>query len=153
MNTRYTYDSENLVYEVLNNEVVIVNLESGYYYILEGTAAEIWQAIVGGANVGETGELLLTIFEGDSTQVHEAVGAFVDDLLLENLISVQDESASTLEEAYSPSKSPSSKKKNFYNPTMIKYTDMEYLLKMDPIREYDDGGWPKRRTFAPNDQK
>src|SRR6188474_1258384 len=119
MNTRYTYDSENLVYEVLNNEVVIVNLESGYYYILEGTAAEIWQAIIGGANVGETGEMLLTIFEGDATQVHEAVGAFVDDLLLENLISVQDENAKSSEGAYSPSNSSRSKKKTFYNPTMI----------------------------------
>ena len=32
---------------------------------------------------------------------------------------------------------------------MFRYTDMQALIQMDPIREYDETGWPARRPPQP----
>lgn len=150
MSMRYTYDSENLVYEVLDNEVVLVNLESGFYYILEGTASEIWQAVTSGADIAGTVKELLASYSGDAAQVQEAVTTFVDDLLQEGLLMPSSAEVNGQPAAPAQPAMGMVKKRPFQNPSMLKYTDMEYLIQMDPIWEYDEAGWPKRRTYSPD---
>jgi hypothetical protein len=36
----------------------------------------------------------------------------------------------------------------FTLPTMYKYTDMANLVQMDPIRDFDDSRWPRRRSIG-----
>lgn len=31
-------------------------------------------------------------------------------------------------------------------PVMFRYTDMQFLIQMDPIRDHDESGWPVRRA-------
>ena len=38
---------------------------------------------------------------------------------------------------------------SFTAPVMFRYTDMQALIQMDPIREYDETGWPARRPPQP----
>ncbi len=44
----YQVKSSNIIHETIDNEVVIVNLEKGYYYSMRNTAAEIWTNILTG---------------------------------------------------------------------------------------------------------
>jgi len=149
MEQRYTFNEEQIVHEVLDGEVVLVNLDNGYYYILQGTGSEIWQRLTTGATVSETVEALLRQHTGDPEAVAQAVRDFVSSLVSEALLQpVEAEPAgpaATLPKIAEPAVP-------FTLPVMFKYTDMANLIQMDPIREYDETGWPSRRPAAPAKQ-
>jgi hypothetical protein len=142
---RYGFSEDKIVHEVLDGEVVLVNLDNGYYYILQGTGSVIWQTLTGGATVVETVEALLSQYTGARAEVEQAVKDFVNDLKQESLLHAAEGRAARNNAPTSaePSGTP------FTVPVMFRYTDMANLIQMDPIREYDETGWPSKRTTAP----
>ena len=145
MDQRYAIDDQKIVHEGLENEVVVVNLDSGHYYILEGTAIEIWNLLVSGASVAETVDALHRRYPGDHPAIQDAVTSFIDELKQEDLLADAPASAG----APTTEDLPVAASRGFELPVMYRYTDMATLIQMDPIRDFDETGWPRRRTPPP----
>jgi hypothetical protein len=144
MDQRYTFNEDQIVHEVLDDEVVLVNLDNGHYYMLQGTGALIWQAVSAGATVSETAAALQRRYTGSPAEIAAAVRGFVDHLAQEALLQSALEGSGS-PPAFEAAAAPAP----FTPPVMFRYTDMANLIQMDPIREYDETGWPRRRSANP----
>jgi hypothetical protein len=121
-----------------DDEVVIVNLDSGNYYSLAGSGAVIWNALAAGRPLAEIEAALAARYTGDHETLGQAVRALLDELLRENLIAPAGAGAAAAPEAAAPggTRSP------FTAPALQRYTDMQDLLLLDPIHDVDETGWP-----------
>jgi len=146
MENRYRIDENKIVHEVLDQEAIVVNLDNGHYYALEGTAVDIWQAVAAGASAPEAADSVLQRYSGNRAEVEAAVRTFVAELVAESLLAPIEapmpEAAGAPPEPATPV--PGTPVPPFSLPVMYKYTDMANLIQMDPIREFDETGWPKR---------
>lgn len=144
---QYAVNDGSIVFDVLEGQVVVVNLDSGAYYILESTAATLWQLLAAGQRVPDIVQTLSHHHGAAAAVVDQAVDEFVAQLTAEAMLVPATGAeppapafdARQLGEAGGP----------FTAPVMFRYTDMQALIQMDPIREYDETGWPKRHTPPP----
>jgi Coenzyme PQQ synthesis protein D (PqqD) len=134
-----------VIHQTLDGEVIVVNLDSGTYYSLEGPAAAIWSAIDGGASLAETVAHAARRYDAPGDALERSVTRFVDELEREQLIVAAEREgvpdagangANGANGAYPPEATP------FSEPVLNKYTDMQELLLLDPIHEVDESGWP-----------
>jgi hypothetical protein len=146
MSERFTFDQTKIVYEILNNEVVLVNLDNGHYYMMQGSAALIWRLLSAGLTIAESVERLNALYPADPVQIQRAVSDFVLELRSEELLIPAVAATPTTDDLALDA--PASGQP-FELPAMYKYTDMANLIQMDPIREFDETGWPKRKSFRP----
>jgi SAM-dependent methyltransferase len=149
---RYAVDEARIVFDVLDAEVVVVNLDNGHYYIMEGTASAIWQMLAAGSALPEIAGALAQRHPGDPAAIAAAVEGFVRDLVEESLVAPATAAAAAAAPASGSAVQPSllaPPGSPFTPPAFYRYTDMQNLIQMDPIREYDSTGWPRRRTFPP----
>lgn len=144
MEARYQVDGEKIVHEVLDQEAMVVNLDNGYYYALEGTAVDIWQALAAGASAPEAAVALLQRYTGNRAEMEAAVRSFLAELVAETLLTPIAAVNATAVTRPEPAAGAAIPARPFQPPVMYKYTDMANLIQMDPIREFDETGWPKR---------
>jgi hypothetical protein len=136
MENGYKIDSSRITFEVVEEEVLIIDLETGRYYTTSGSGSMIWQMLTKGYSV----QLILNKLFPDGKQkdpaMVEGVKSFVEELQVEGLIS-PDGSGSTEDilgfKVFG----------NLNIPLLEKYTDMQELLLIDPIHDVDSTGWPK----------
>jgi hypothetical protein len=144
---RYAVNDTSIVFDVLEGEVVLVNLDSGSYYILEGTASAIWQMVAAGWSVAEIAGALSRHYTGGPAAIESSVSDFVGQLEQEAAVvpaPAGHQAASTFDESQIGGDS-----QPFAAPVMYRYTDMQALIQMDPIREYDETGWPRHPLPPP----
>ena len=144
MDTRFRVDESRVVYEILEGEVVVVNLDTGHYYILADTAATIWRLLVGGASPAEVVRMLSLRHPGNGERVRETVLDFVDQLAAEELLTASEDAGAPSDAVDSPA--PTDPGTSFAPPMLNRYTDMATLIQMDPIHDFDETGWPRRPT-------
>lgn len=147
MSERYTFDSTKIVYEIVADEVILVNLDDGCYYMMDGTAALIWQLLVNGASVEEAARCLAGVYADAAHEIQNAIRDLVTALLANSLLLPADAAARW--DGAPPQGMPSEAGPRFDAPTLTRYTDMANLILMDPISEFDENGWPVRRTPPP----
>ena len=129
-----------------DNEVVIINLDSGSYYSLDKIGAEIWMLIESGASIGEIIECINCSYESGELNIENSVSRFVEELREENLIVPDTEKTDGKPAAGENTKSKAGGARlSFQEPVLQKYTDMQDLLLLDPIHEVDETGWPKNK--------
>ena len=144
---RYKINRQNVVFELFDDEVVIINLENGNYYSFNGAGIMIWKLISEEASLGEIFDLFRNKYKKkDPESLEVAIGQSITELEFENLI-VEDESGRG--EFVRKSFNVSSTKKIsdnevFKKPELRKYTDMQDFLLVDPIHEIDYEKWPKK---------
>jgi hypothetical protein len=143
MDRRFTIDPTRIVHEALEDEVVVVNLDSGCYYMLEGTAPAIWGLLAGGASVDETVRELVRRYLADEKAIGGPVSEFVDQLTHEGLLIEEPGKPGTTPPPRAEVPSPATPVV-FTPPVMYRYTDMATLIQMDPIHDFDETGWPRR---------
>ena len=139
-----TINTARVSYETVNGETLIINLESGNYYSLLGTGAEIWSIVERGTAVDEILDEIGRRYAGDRAEIEAAVNRFVADLQSEALI-VYDLGPALERTAEPRPGNPTAKNGErvaFQAPVLNKYTDMQDLLLLDPIHEVDEAGWP-----------
>ena len=123
----------------------MINLTTGAYFIVKGTGAEVWAGIEGGAETGALVADLATRYGEPEVGVAAAVNGFLEDLRENGLIVDNGDAASAAPPA-STSQDPADAPGSFQPPMLEKYTDMEHLIRMDPIHDADpQRGWPERR--------
>jgi hypothetical protein len=120
-----------VVSDRFDDEVVVVNLDSGVYYSFRNAAMEIWT----GLEKGLSASSVLKVFNNLTEEQEKAANVFLEFLVSENLLTPGDDSHlehpdTTIE---------------FVNPEFQKFEDMADLIVIDPIHEVDNKkGWPHK---------
>lgn len=142
---RYRVNLAKVVHEVFDDEVLVVNLDSGIYYSLLGPSARIWLCIQAGASLAETAEALGEAYDGDAALMLASAESFIRELSEESLVLPAEQTvlSGTLPPAASGSRKP------FEPPRLQKFTDMQELLLLDPVHDVEDAGWPVAKPQPP----
>lgn len=137
---RWAVREASVAADVLHDEVVVVDLDKGAYYVLEGSASVIWQMLAAGQTVPAIAATLSEWHPEHASGMEAAVSDFTAQLAGEGLLVPAEADRAHLD--FDPgalrTETP------FKAPEMFRYTEMEALIQMDPIREYDETGWPRR---------
>lgn len=135
----YSINSPRIIYENVDNEILIIDTLTGSYFSLKETGSQIWQLIAKNNNNHEIVQHLSPSPEANSNQISEDVQFFFQDLLDNNLIIPLEKADQNSEnQELSESKIP------YVSPKLNKFTDMQDLLLIDPIHDVDQEGWPNR---------
>ncbi len=139
----YKIKTPQISHETIDGEAVIINLDNGNYYSLDGVGADIWNLIDSGANTDHISELIANNYEIDKNESESSINKLIVDLLNEGLVM-----ASKKDESFEPKgvqlvSFEKNENPEYKKPSLEKYTDMQDLLLLDPIHEVDDeSGWP-----------
>lgn len=129
------------VHERFGDESVIVNLDTGSYYSAQGTAETIWIMVADGASELQIVHRMKSEFSGPAETIERLTMEFLDHLVGEELV---DPTEGADDQDAAGVVSPASAEA-FVAPSLQKYVDMEELLRLDPIHEVDEAGWPSTR--------
>lgn len=144
---RFRINKPSVVYEKFDDEVVLINVDSGNYYSFEMVGAYIWDFIQSGASETEIIDEVSKRYAGSILTIEDAVNIFLSELQEEGLI-VPDKT-----QAAEMRKNPHNhitigsemQKINFESPVLSKFTNMQEFLLVDPIHEIDYTDWPKNK--------
>ena len=127
IDSTYRPHGENLASTVIDGDAVLVNLATGVYYSLDGTAGTIWQMIEQEQSVGAIAAQLASAHDVSEEQSLADVQNLIEQLLKEDLIV-------KAENAGAPSATPEApgERTAYVAPQMSVYTDMSDLLALDP---------------------
>jgi hypothetical protein len=151
---KFKVNTPDVIFEIYDNEIVLINLDNGNYYSITDTASEIFDFINHERSRDEIIKLIIDKYEGEIAEIVSSIDSFLEDLLKDDLIiqeeklnvnvSFQDEKTSTWNGEQG--------KSLFKSPVLNRYTDMQDLLLLDPIHEVDETGWPntKRPVTKPD---
>ncbi len=140
---RFRVASPKIVWQCFDDELVVINLESGKYYSLNRTGAAIWNLMEAGRTPAGAVEQVL---DGNSTpEIREQILEFWRTLVEEGLIREAPDAGSpqaAVPEPMPPQAQP------WEPPTIAVYADMQDLFLLDPIHDVDEAGWPSRPPEA-----
>jgi hypothetical protein len=137
---RYRLNEPQVIAETVGGETIVVNLGSGHYFSLCGTAVDVWE----GLSRREPVTVVVATLEGryDAPQgaIESAVTRFVAELTAAELIVADagegESSAGVTTAATNGDRAPWSA------PTLSVFTDMQDIILLDPVHEVDARGWP-----------
>lgn len=125
-----------VISEVFEDEVVAINLETGTYFGMAGTAKEVWKLIEAGLPVESMVAHLSQCYGVPTTQMSSDIEAFVESLVGRELVS-RIEAVGPAPEIETHAIAGS-----WSLPVISIYDDMQDLLLLDPIHDVDETGWP-----------
>jgi hypothetical protein len=141
--TRYRVCAPKVIHETLDDETVVVNLDTGTYYSLDKTGRATWLAFAAGATETEVVAHLAASYSGDL----EAMARETRDLLAELLADGLLEAVNGLDGPAPLPVVPG--RPGFVKPRLAKHTDMQELILLDPVHEVDAAaGWPVAKPAA-----
>lgn len=135
--TRFTVFDNNIISDVFGEEAVLVNLESGVYYSLRGSAAQIWIRLVSQYSKPEIITELLNIYQVAEQDLVVDINQFINQLIELKIIKITSDSTSK----------PIEFKVNttlleYTSPVLETFSDMQEILLLDPVHDVDKAGWP-----------
>lgn len=123
-----------LVSRRFDDEIVIANYQTGAYYSLTGSGAEIWLALDAGFAADEVASVLAANSPAQD-EARRAVAEFVDRLAGDEIILPL--------EAAPPRRDWSVPAGFTYSaPSFERFDDLRDLLLLDPVHDVDEAGWP-----------
>jgi hypothetical protein len=135
---RLAIDRRRVVHETIDGEVILIQLETGYYYSLDGLGAEVWAKLVAGA---EPDAIVRELSDAHGGDVRASVFGLLHELHSERLVALEDGAATALAEVALAGDAD-----GIAPPVLAKYTDMEDFMLVDPVHDVDERGWPNRAT-------
>ena len=143
---RYRVNSPQVISETVRGETIIVNLASGHYFNLQGTAAEIWDALERHGGRAAIVRTLQEGYTGSDAGIEREVDAFLDELDAAGLI-VAEEGDESVEESGAPIPADGARQP-LAPPSLTTFTDMQDIILLDPVHEVDPRGWPHAPASA-----
>lgn len=125
-----------IAHQSIDGEVIAIDFESGAYFSMRNTAAEIWSMLCAGRSLEDIVATYQTENPYCADRVADEVRAFVEQLVEGRLLDRITDPVSS-GEALGPHAS-------FSTPVLEQFEDMADLIRLDPIHEVDDRGWPHR---------
>ncbi len=138
---KYRIKTPEVVYETIEGETVIVNLENGLYYSLSNqTGVDAWTLIEAGLDFPAMSASIANRYAQDEPVVTSALRDFIILLQQEGLIEVDHRAPA--DPVASPNVSLIPHDGQFEMPSIERFSDMQDLLLLDPIHDVDEAGWP-----------
>jgi hypothetical protein len=134
---RYGIAVPNIAHQVFGDEVVIINLYSGIYYSLTGTAAQVWIRTIQNYSLNDILADFSLIYEDITAEERQQISELITDLLDKNLITEAQNTTAVKVEFDS-----TLPKKPFTKPEIEVFSDMQEILLLDPVHDVDKSGWP-----------
>lgn len=131
-----------VVHETIDGEVILIQIETGYYYSLGGSGARMWRLLEGGRSIDEVAAALEETY-GPSPEIRSAIERLTEELRGETLLEPLEGDADPSSAEDVPA---SETAVPFVAPLLERYEDMQDFLLVDPIHEVDDSGWPNKKT-------
>ncbi len=88
MNGPAIHVSEHVVFEVLHDEAVLLNLQTGLYFSLNETGARIWELLVETSDLAQVVKRMSEEFEADCENIDADVRSLVTRLCEARLVQV-----------------------------------------------------------------
>jgi hypothetical protein len=136
----FRINTPDVTHELVDGEVIIVNVVTGAYYSLNGSAATIWGWLDGGAEVEAIAKRIAGVNGSSQESISADLLRFTKELQSEGLITPLQSAtipAAPFDERTTDGIVP------YASPKFDKYSDMEELLLVDPIHEVSPHGWPE----------
>ena len=146
---RFELDSRRVVHETIDGEVILIHMETGFYYSLEGSGSEIWDALVAGGATDQIAGSLRRRYVAPPGVIEDSVSAIAEELHRERLLDRADlpPTNGAMPGAPAPgSGDTTTALEEFRTPVLHRYTDMADFMLVDPIHEVEDSGWPNRKV-------
>lgn len=140
MSSSVRINAEAAACQIIDGEAVLIHFDSGRYFSSLGSGSEIIRLLELGHGVDQITAAFGRHYGAGSDRIADAIRGFVDELLSENLF------------VASPSGSAPGAEPvlhvgaEFEPPKLEKYSELEDLLKLDPIHDVDPAGWPLREA-------
>jgi hypothetical protein len=136
----YRVNSPQVISETVGGETIIVNLASGHYFSLQGTAVEVWQGIERGESAESVVLELEQRYEAADGEIAAAVRKLLDDFVAAELL-VAEANGTGNGVAVAPPQDVG-ERAPFVAPSFTTFTDMQDIILLDPVHEVDTRGWP-----------
>ena len=136
----YRVKTSDIVHEQIDDEVIIINMNTGNYYSLRGSGSAIWQDLILGADTNRLQSSLERAYHDADGSIAESVDALLSQLLKEEIVEHLDDSLS--DSAEEPAAPKVGNKPLFEAPGFEKFSDVQELLLLDPIHDVSESGWP-----------
>lgn len=115
--------------KVLDGELIVINLDTGYYYASTGAGVDIWQQIEVGASLRQVIATLVSRYDVAEERAAQDARAFVEKLALEMLLVP---SVATAGVGTADMVDQAAEKLPYAAPVLLKYDDMAEQFAMDP---------------------
>jgi hypothetical protein len=145
---RYRVNRPRVIAQEIDGEVVAIHLETGNYYSLLESGADVWAALEATASEDDLVTDLGLRYEGDEGEIRAAVSGFLAQLDAEGLITTDDGGpvATTPDQPDQVVSRPGpgdAPRIAFKAPSLEKFDDMQDLILLDPVHEVtEEQGWP-----------
>lgn len=132
-----------VVHEGIDNEVILINLDSGNYYSLRKVAGLIWQMLQNSYSQEQIISSITKACQQEEGAIKQEIDNFLDQLKEEELIKQSEQQKhADVQESLADLDVPT----QYETPLFEKYSDMQELLLIDPIHEVDEAGWPQKNS-------
>jgi hypothetical protein len=138
---QYRVNAPEVIAETVGEETMVVNLGTGHYFNLQGTAVEIWEGIERAEPLDAIVQGLEARYEAAAGEIESAVSELVRELQEAALIvpAAADDGAAPRPAAAAAAEGA---RGPFTKPQLAKFTDMQDIILLDPVHEVDPRGWP-----------
>ncbi|MBX3014921.1 MAG: PqqD family protein [Caldilineaceae bacterium] len=145
-------DHTRVIHETVDQETLIIDSQTGAYFILRDSGAEIWQLLSQDGNLATLLARLAHAYTMPIATLQPLVQPFLDELVGAGLVTITTESAPSPPWPADPGTAQAGQTvADFVAPTLQQFNDMHHLLLIDPIHEVAETGWPFPPTnAAPN---
>jgi len=131
----FEVNSPTVIGEAIEGEVMVINLVSGIYYNLTGTAAAAWPMLSTGIPLDAIATAVSYACGVDAAVVTRDLTGFVAGLVAEDIVRVNGS-------ARAPAALPAMAAATYTGFAISRYDDLRALLVIDPVHEVGDFGWP-----------
>jgi hypothetical protein len=80
--------SDKVLWNTIDDEAIVLNMNNGYYYTLNGVALAMWQACDGNRTIHEAARALIDVYDAPQAQLEQDMVAFFQDCLNESLVTI-----------------------------------------------------------------
>src|ERR1700746_2628178 len=137
MATAYVANSSSVVYEKFDEEAVLINVETGVYFSLRGSAPRIWALLQSPSTL----DGIVLQMGATESGAREAIEAFLGELVAQSCVLTRQ--VEEIEIVGSPA--PAGAADAFEPPILQAFSDLQELIVVDPVHEVDArDGWPHR---------
>lgn len=155
LSIRFRLNRPRVISETIDEEAVMIDFDSGNYFSLNKSGADILGLIEGRATLGQIVQAVQERYKGGPEEIQEAVKGLLAELQQEDLIvpDAEDPPQPTQGQGELTGLDEGEDRPDFEPPFMQKFTDMQDLLLLDPIHEVDDSGWPSAKMDTPDEDE
>jgi hypothetical protein len=124
------FNEEEVAAKVMDGEAIIINLESGMYYSMDGAGADIWSLLSEGITLGQVQTAITSRYGVSAEDAAHDVERLAAQLIEERLLRLAEGAPKPIDMAAWANGGPATQP--YSTPELNAYRDMADLLALDP---------------------